>query len=88
MNLPITFAAIALLTAGVFSPVTAQAAPESLHRHLVRHHDDNDRRHDSSRRYRHYRTVRVYVRGHFVWHHGYRHWVPGHYEYRQVVYWR
>ena len=86
MKLPITFAAIALLSAGVFSPATAQAAPVDSHRHVVRHDDDNRRQ--DHRRHRHYRTIKVWVRGHFVWHHGYRHWVPGHYEYRQVIYWR
>jgi hypothetical protein len=85
MKLPITFVAIALLSAGVFSPATAQAAPASLHRHTVRSDDDYHHRHHH--KYRHYRTIKVWVRGHYVWHHGYRHWVPAHYEYRQVVYW-
>jgi len=85
MKLPMTFAAIALLSAGIFSPASAQAAPSELHRHTVRH--DDHRKHDYSR-HRHYRTIKVWVRGHYVWYHGHRHWAPAHYEYRQVIYWR
>jgi hypothetical protein len=86
MNLPITFAAVALMSAGILSPVSAQAAPLDSHRHQVR--SDYDDNHYQHHKHRSYRTIKVWVPGRYVWFHGHRHFVPGHHEYRRVAYWR
>lgn len=85
MKLPLSLALAAVLTGGSLLPTVAEAAPKSSHREADfrvssskhHHHHDHERR---------YRVVKVWVKGHTVWRHGHRHWIPAHFEYRRIYF--